>query len=174
MGKTKRYDKRAGAAHKKSDRAPSPQKAGRPKKRGHGTVGARNKRQEQAPDAYRLSAWARTLTSYGSELVHRRGETWSYDAIRLFLWMIVVQIQQTTYSTWQGAKEAVTTSMQSVHQMTGCSMGVLEERWRYWNNHRAILEGDPASRGSASAPLIEELRQLSAAHYAEVLARDGG
>ena len=92
MGKTKRYDKRAGAAHKKSDRAPSPLKAGRPKKRGHGTVGARNKRQEQAPDAYRLSAWARTLTSYGSELVHRRGETWSYDAIRLFLWLSLIHI----------------------------------------------------------------------------------
>ena len=92
MGKTKRHDKRAGAgaAHKKSDRAPSPQKAGRPKKRGHGTVGARNKRQEQASDAPRLGTWSRLLTSYGSELVYRRGEAWSYDAIRLFLYMIVV------------------------------------------------------------------------------------
>ena len=104
MGKTKRYDKRTGAAHKKSDRAPSPQKAGRPKKRGHGTAGARNKRQEQASAASRLGTWSRLLTSYGSELAHRRGETWSYGAIRLFMFMIVNCIQQSCYDTWQGAK----------------------------------------------------------------------
>ena len=174
MGKSKRTDKRGAIAHKKREGPPSPLKVGRPPKRNSGKAGTRTQLANQAAEASRVGAWKRKVGTFDTELRARSGETWSYDAIRLFLFMIVKGIQECAYTTWQGAKEAITSSIGMVHRVSGASVGLLKERWSHYSAHGEILVGDSTSRGNASVPLVEELRQLSPAHYAEVRAHNDG
>ena len=174
MGQSKRGAQRAGKSHKKREGPPSPLKVGRPRKKNGGKQGSRTQRATQAAEASRVGAWERKVGTFGTELRARSGETWSYDAIRLFLFMIVKGIQECAYTTWQGANEAITSSIGMVHRVSGASVGLLKERWTHYSAHGEILVGDSTSRGNASVPLVEELRQLSPAHYVEVRAHNDG
>ena len=175
MGSSKskrRAGKDTGKSHKKREGPPSPLKVGRPTKRNSGKSGRRPQDATQAADASRVAGWKRKLGGFDTELRHSMGDTWSYDAIRVFLFMIVKAIQEASYTTWEGAKEAITSSIGMVHRVSGCSVTLLRERWTHYSTHGEVLVGDSSRRGNASVALVEDLRQLSPAHYAEVGAID--
>ena len=149
-----------------------PLKKGRPTKKNGGKAGSRTQATTQVADMQRVGVWKHKLGLMDAELRHDKGQTWSYDAIRLLLFMVVKGIQESVYTTWQGAKEAITSSIGMVHRVSGCGVSTLKERGAHYSKHGDILIGDSSRRGNASAPLVEDLRQLSPAHYAEVRAID--
>ena len=93
MGQSKHTRPRGKKSHKKREGPPSPLKKGRPTKRNSGTSGRRSQDATQAADAHRVGVWKQQLGGFDTELRARAGETWSYDAVRLFLFMIVKGIQ---------------------------------------------------------------------------------
>ena len=123
MAPTKRKAKRAGKLRKKREGPPSPLKVGRPTKKNGGKAGSCTQATTQVADMRRVGVWKRKLGGVGTELRHSMGDTWSYDAMRVFLFMIVKAIQEASCTTWEGAKEAITSSIGMVHRVSGLFCG---------------------------------------------------
>ena len=134
----RRAGKGTGKSHKKREGPPSPLKVGRPTKRNSGTSGRRPQDATRKADAHRVGVWKQQLGLMDAELRHDKGETWSYDAIRLLLFMVVKGIQESVYTTWQGAKEAITSSIGMAHRVSGCGVSTLKERWAHYSKHGGL------------------------------------
>ncbi len=102
-------------------------------------------------------------------LRNRSGEVLGYAAVRMILMMIVNAVQQAAWTSKEQLEAAISSAKGTVHRLTGFSVSTISDRWAHWREHEEVLLGDASRRGSASENVtIEDLRQLSPAHYKEV------
>ena len=95
---------------------------------------------------------------------------------RFFLFMIAKANQAAPYTTWEGAKEAITPSTGMVHRVSGCSVRLLRESWAHYSTHGEVLVDGSPRRGNAPVALVVEDCPCASCrrntNYAEVDALD--
>jgi hypothetical protein len=158
----------AGPGRKSVKDAPSPNKPGRPRKNlaGTGAIGKTSKKRQHCLEASKLAVFKRNIGGWSTSLRNRAGEIIEYGASRMLLFMIANMVNNAVYSTMALMKDTVSAAFGEVHRLTGVALTTIKEKWFHWTTRQEVSIGDAANRG-AGAETIEDLRQLSPAHYAE-------